>query len=189
MAQIYSTGPAHLYVCDTHCDTSQSSALYLGTAEEAPVIEVIPKFEPILNDIGGHTPFEASYQGEMAQTGATLNRYNETTYAFLASRPVFAATRGLNTALDVGSLILTENLRLTVWVVFPFVAKAAMAAGAMPAGYRFPASMCVGPDKFEMLGTKPRKINLLFWHLRKWDVNTGSFLLYDHNVTGLPPIN
>jgi hypothetical protein len=189
MAQLFSTGPAHVYISDISGLASPSNALYLGTAEEAPVIEIIPKYEGVLNDIGGHTPFDVSYQGEMAQTGILLTRWNELTYDFLSSRPVPGAIHGLNGPLDVGSLILTEGLQLGLWVVFSFSLKTAMAAGGMPFGYFFPATIPVGPDKFEKLGTKPRKINLLFWHLRLWDVATGNFLLYTHNVLGLPPIN
>jgi hypothetical protein len=190
MAQLYTTGPAHIFLSDKTGYVSPSSALYLGTAEESPAIQIEPLYEPVVNTLGGKTPFDVSYQGEMAKTAVTLNRFNEDTYRVLvANRPSPLGTRGLNGPLDVGSLILTEGLYLTFWMTFPFVSKAVMAAGNMPLGYRFPATIPAGPDELAPLGTVPRKLRLLFWHLRLWDVSTGQFLLYDHNVLGLPTIN
>lgn len=189
MAQLYSTGPAHLFV--GAITTGGVTPFYLGTAEVKPQIEIVPQFEPVHNDLGGAVPFDKSYEGEEAFIGADLNRYNEAVYAGLAARPnslVPGAIRGLNTALDVGTLMLTEGKNIVVWVVFPFFVKAAMRAGGMPAGYRFPGCTVVGPDKLET-GTRARKVHLLFHALRQWSPVTGAFLLYDHNVSGLPAVN
>jgi hypothetical protein len=190
MAQLYSTGPAHAFVGSI--SSGGVTPFYLGTCEVAPQIEVTPRFEEVHNDIGGIVPFDKQYGGEEAFIGLDLNRYNEGVYAALAARPnslVAGAVRGLNSALDVGTLMLTEGKNVVLWIVFPFFAKPAMRAGGMPAGYRFPGSILLGPDKLDGLGTRSRKTHLFFEALRLWTPLTGAFTLYDHNTTGLPAIN
>lgn len=195
MAQLYSTGPAHVFVgpgTGVSPGISTIPALYLGTCEVSPQIEIAPHFEAVHNDLGGVVPFDEIYEGEEAFIDLDLNRFNEVTYATIAARPSgFTAgpARGANTAADVGTLMLTEGKNLILWVVFPFFAKAVMRAGGMPAGYRFPACTLKGPDRLSPVGTRARKIHLLFHALRTWSPTTGAFLLYDHSVSGLPPIN
>jgi hypothetical protein len=64
----------------------------------------------------------------------------------------------------------------------------------MPDGYRFPAAFLQSDDLPE-LGTKARKISLVFHCLRTFDptvttvYGTGRFLLFDDDMTGLPAID
>ena len=207
MAQPYVTGPALIYVGVPNNTGGSSRAFFLGTAEQSPVIEIRPDYEPVFNDLrGGKKPFDLSFQGEEAFTFADLTRWNENVYAALAARPRgatalalggalgvvagaagVAPTRGLNIVGDIGTLQLTEGQNIVVWVVFPYASKAAMAG--MPAGYRFPYSVFEGPDLLKPLGTKPRKIHIVFHHMAGYNASTGAFLTYDHNTSGLPGIN
>jgi hypothetical protein len=186
MAQLYSTGPAHLFIQYP----GLNQLMYLGTCKKAPKIIGRPGWQPVHNDIGGPViPFDVSFQGEEAFTFTELTRWNETVYARLAARPHRGQARGNNLPGDVGSLMQTEGLNLGLYVYFPYVAKPAYLAGGMPAGYRFPFTTVEGPDEFSELGTTPRELTLVFHHLRQYFPKTGQLLLYDHTVGQMPAID
>jgi hypothetical protein len=167
MATPYVTGPAHVFVGLG----SGGTPIYLGTCERYPKILIRPANEPHFNDMGGKVPFDMAHMGEEGFTSGDFNRFNETTYAVLASRPRGpAGVRGLNVAGEIGALYLTEGFAYGVWVSFPYVAKPVFAAAGMPAGYHFLASYLVGPDELEPLGTTPRKIRLIWHHLRAFGI-------------------
>lgn len=196
MAQLYCTGPAHVFIATSiysQGGPQSTGILYLGTCEDAPDIQLGPEYEPVRNDISGKKkPFDMQYQGEDALISLDLNRYNEAVYAIIANRPLRAGGRGVDTGIDIGALIATEGGQINVYVQFPFnPAKAAMmnaANGPMPPGYRFPFCVPIGPEKLSM-GTKPKKVHLLMYAWQAWFPQTQSFLLYDFNMSGLPPIN
>lgn len=181
MAQLYSTGPAHTFV-----QKGTNPPAYLGTAKISPVIEVKPSWEPVYNDLSGKVPMDMAFMGEEAMTQVELTRWNNNIYYQLAARPQSFSTQeapGLNGPLDIGSLMLTEGLNFTFYVLFPFFRKKAYAS--LPAGYRFPGSYLVGPDKHQQMGTHPKELFLLFHHLRLFNPLTGQFLLYDQNVAAV----
>ena len=195
MAKLYTTGPAHLFVGPTIYSLGQlgltASLQYLGTAEYAPNIQIRSGWEPVHNDIGGKIiPFDQSYQGEEGFTFVDLNRYNEIVLARIQARPRphFGnpqPPRGHTYPGDIGSLMIQEAMAYSVVVYFPYAAKPAMAG--MPPAYRFPFSWLLGPDDLKEMGTKPRKIGLVFYHGRGFNPQNGEFLLYDNTLPQLPP--
>lgn len=195
MAQPYVTGPAHLYV-----GLGASFApLYLGTAERTPRIEIRPAWDAVFNDIaGGKIPLDWLYEGEEAFVTADVTRWNEPVYTLLSARPrtsTAGAVQGQNVPGDIGTLLISENFAFPLWIQFPYVGKAAMAAGNLPPGYRFIAAWLEGPDDLDNLGTMARKTRLVFHCGRAYALSTNAagggmtFTLYDHNMTGLPQIN
>lgn len=184
MAQLYCTGPAHLFL------GVGGAFSYLGTAEDAPKIELGPEFEPVLNDVTGKKkPLDMQYQGEDALISADLNRYSETVYAVLAQRFVRPAVRGTSGLLDIGSLVLTESLGFQLAMQFPYAAKAAMAGGTggpMPPGYLFNVVVPIGPEELTT-GTKPKKIHVLLYSWPVWSPTAGTFL-YTTTLPSLPAI-
>lgn len=185
MSQLYCTGPAHVLVA-----FGGSNPRYLGTAKISPQIELKPEYKPVFNDLGGDVPLDVSYLGEEALSQIDFTRWDESVYEIIAARPRSnaAATIGANTSLDVGTLVLTEGFGFIMYVLFPF-ATAKAAYSTLPAGYRFPASVFVGPDKMEQMGTHNMERLMVFRHLRIFNATTGAFLLYDGNVTatrGIP---
>lgn len=184
MANLYVTGPAHIFVQLPGIAGPQAYS-YLGTAERYPKISIRPANEPVFNDIGGKVPFDMAHMGEEAFVSADISRWNEPVYAALAARPrPGSGTRGVNVAGDIGTLYVTEGFAYSLAVLFPYAAKLVYAAAGMPAGYRFLSSYLVGPDELEPLGTTPRKIRLMWHCLRTYDPSTGSLFLYDHDMTG-----
>lgn len=197
MAQLWVTGPAHIYFAFPNGSGGQNTPVYFGTCEDAPYIEIIPHYEDVRNSIGGTVPFDKSYQGELALIDLDLNRYNEGVYATLAARPRAGAgggPRGTNVAGDVGTLMLTEGFCTGVYVKFDYGAagaapKQAFIGGGMPFGYHFPFCVPAGPDKLKGLGTTPRKTNVMLFALRGFNPATQTFTLYDNITTALPAIN
>lgn len=192
MAQVYATGPGLLFV--SGAALSESGVSYLGTAERHPRQQIKAGWEPLFNDLGGQrVPFDILYEGEEAFLSADLTRWNERILNRLMARPGRAASvRGKNTSVDIGTAVLAEGYGLTLWCQFPFASKAAYqnaANGNMPGGFRFPASIMIGPESYESMGTAPKKIRVVFHCLRYFNPTDFSFLLYDHDMSALPAIN
>lgn len=193
-SQLWTTGPAHAFIGQVLINLAGNvtfgSAFYLGTCEESPEIQLIPKYKEVYNDIGGEQPFDTSFQGEIGLINLDLNRFDEAVYARMATRPysagqpVLPVARGTQGYGSVGALTLTEGLYTTVWIQFPYASKPAFAG--MPAGYRFFSAFAAGPDKLRPVGTRTRKTNVTFVALRYYVPSSQAMILYDHNMNGLP---
>ncbi len=196
MATIYVTGPCAIFTGSS----ANNSPVFLGHAERGVAINIRPQWRPAYSDLGGSVPFDMLYEGEDALVNADVSRYNESEYRRLADRATTFAggtsERGINDPGEIGSLMLTESIAYSLWIRFPYATKAVMQAQQMPAGYRFKAAYLQGPDALQGLGTQgPRKVNMVFHCLRDFDVSVtntfgqGQFILYDHDMTGVPPID
>jgi hypothetical protein len=222
MAQLWTTGPAFLYVGIN--GLTNRGPVFVGTDEDGPTIEIGPRYQEVKNDIGGDEAMDDSYQGRSATIDYNLNRWEEVAIAALEqTNPFSNSLRGTDDPGDVGSLMITEGKAFSLWVVFPYavtspiaaIAKAAMLG--MPAGYHFYATILT-TDNHTRLGTKPRRLRFGFKARRlykQWNqysqgglVGTaastftqnlfsfpgglnaaaapGSFVLYDHSMTGIP---
>lgn len=196
MAQPYVSGPAHIYVgFKTSPDpTVPGTMFFLGHAERSPKISVRPQYSPVFVSLGGTVPFDWTYQGEEALIVANLTRWNENIYQAIAAKgrgPAALAAggasgRGIDLAGEIGSLMVHERIGVTLTLVFPYATKAAMAG--QPLGYRFIFAQLEN-DELDRLGTEARSIPLVFRAARSFNSATGSFVLFDHNITGIPPIN
>lgn len=164
MAQLWCTGPALLYV--GLGSVSNPTPVFVGTDNDTPTIDIIPRFREVRNDIGGEDPLDDSYQGRSAAVRYKINRMDEVAIAALEQTNPFSATqRGADDPGDVGSLMVTEGKAFPVWVVFPYaanspipaIAKAAMLG--MPAGYHFVAGHLTR-DTHSRLGTKEKDFDL-----------------------------
>jgi hypothetical protein len=185
----YCTGPAFFFV-NIHQGSGSSGTAYFGTCERTPRMSIEPSFTGVMNDLGGQKiPYDELYDGEHGFVSADFSKYNEGVYAALAARPYRGSPRGTNGPGDIGTLMMTEGYYVELWVQFPYSAKAAFMANAMPAGYHFP--VCTIHKDDLTAGTVPKKVNLLFHALRGFSnpAQGGTFTCYDHNMTGLPAIN
>lgn len=183
MAQLYATGPVYVFCA---VDTG-GGLLYLGTGERAPRISITPAYRDVQCDLGGEAPFDTMYSGNSGRVTVTLMRYNE---AVLRKIEDYAASlhliRGQEDPGEIGSLMLTEGLAYQLVLVFPYATKTAFAD--MPAGYNFLAAYVRGPDDIESGTSNPKKVQITWQCLRKFDITNqnnfgaGSFKLYDHNI-------
>lgn len=188
MAKPYVTGPCHLFLGVG----PSGAAIYLGTAERTPEIQIRPSWSPVFNSIAGEVPFDWLFEGEEAFLTADLTRWNEPVYAASASRPNAGATRGRNIPGDLGTLMISEGFAYQLWALFPYsILKPAFSDQQQ--GFRFPAAFLEGPDSLSGLGTINRRNRLMFHAGRAYSINPSGlgmdFLCYDGDMSGLPPIN
>lgn len=196
MAQQFVTGPCDIFVNYGSLGGVVTPPLFLGHSERGPRMQVRPQYSSSYVDIGGQKiPFDSVYDGQDAIVSADLSRWDETVYAAISIKSGASANNapaGTDDPGDIGTLMIHEGAAIQVWLRFPHAAK--LAYSTMPAGYRFPVCMLQNDDHNE-LGTKPRKISLVFHCLREFDVSVtnafgaGRFVLFDHDMSGLPPIN
>lgn len=189
--------------------------LYLGTCQISPDIDIVPKHLPAYDDeTGSQVPFDEVHDGEEGWVFGLFTRFNEETYERLADRPYkgFRALgrtingRGIEYEGDGGTLIHQEDCGHQLWLRFPYADLPEYKAAGMPAGYRFAAANCIGPDRLRQIGTPARTI-FLAWHcIRSYlkiagddttdnrddkgnvvpPLATYALLLYDHDMSGLP---
>lgn len=196
MAQQFVTGPVDIFVNYGSLGGVVTPPLYLGYSERGPRMQVRPQYSSTYVDVGGQKiPFDSCYDGQDAIVSADMSRWNEDVYAAIAIKSGASGNNspaGIDDPGDIGTLMMHEGAAITVWLRFTHAAK--LAYSTMPAGYRFPIAMLQNDDHNE-LGTKPRKISLVFHCLREFDVTitnaygAGRFTLFDHDMTGLPAID
>lgn len=181
MAQLWTTGPAHMYVAFSAGGASTAS--YLGTAEDAPDLSIESQFSPARNAIGGSAyGTDYRFQGEEAFCAARLTRWDEATYQKLAGRLTNAAAPGAQVTGQVGALMNQENLNFQLFLQFPYQQFAAFAG--LPPGYRFVSALFEGPDR-RRGGTNENVLDVAFHCIRRVSADA-SYTLYDFNVSGLP---
>jgi hypothetical protein len=194
MARLYSTGPVGCYI-----GNAAGIITFLGHGKKAPDIDIETETIPVECDLGGAVQMDQIYGGQRGKVSVLLSRYNEGAVAILQDRAKQLALRGIDNPGDIGALLLSEGLFWTLYLRFPYAAKAFQGAGAgidaSPAGYRFLAAYLDSPDKIIVGTTTNRMVQCHFTCLRAFNVtitNTfgeGRFTLFDHNLAGVPVID
>lgn len=173
-AQIYSTGPVHIYVA--HKSTGPAAATYLGTCEKTPNVEIEYKWAPVNNDVGGLAPVDMVFKGITAKINLSLNRYNEDKLMEFvgnlgaipsADRVAKAAFQpGIMDAAQIGALSEIGHLGGTkahhtkgYWLALKFSFSGNASLVGLPPGYWFP-SVHVAQFAYEQVGSKHKKIAL-----------------------------
>lgn len=173
MTQPYVTGAVHIFIGPMGKQSKATNAQgggggsprYLGTCEAYPTFAIRPAFTPLFNDITGPViPYDMAFVGEEAFTSCNLTLWDEAVHAQVASRPSHGVSRGTNSYVEMGSLMIHEGLAISLYLIFPYSVFSAYRG--MPAGYKFHASWAVGPDDHNRQGTTPKRLHLLFHSLR-----------------------
>lgn len=190
MAIPYVTGPVHIYVgtggAPPRNPASPGTPVYLGSAEVAPRIRLNPQWVPVNNDAAGaRLPYDVIWSGEDGTISGALTVWNWAVYAACRRRPNNAGTIGFNAVGDVGTLMVTEGMAYPLWLHFPYFTK--FSGAGMPAGRRFLACWLLGPDEEEP-GTGVNRVHFTFQAHRWYDPSTGTFTLYDENMSGIPAV-
>ncbi len=195
MANIYTTGPVHIYVTIRSAAfansttgvplaltvPTKSQTYYLGTGEQAPMINRRKNYSPVMNDLAGETiPLDNLYQGESVTVSTTLTRWNE--YALLnldiGSQWNAAGARGIDSATDLGTAQIFEGSSFQCFLHFPYYSKAYGTSYNMPRGYHFYS--CRQIDMNVQGGTKAKKRTFAFEVDRVYHPGTGYFYTYDN---------
>jgi hypothetical protein len=196
MAQMYTTGPAFIWIGATPpainltaaglalgsaganalaislIASAQRSAQFIGTCETPPKIDVSIGKKDVFNDLGGsEEPFDRLYLGRTARTTCIINRENMPPILTVQSANVFAPIPGIDVFGDIGALQIQEGYCYSVFVVFPYSAK--VAYPGQPFGYRFPFST-LEDEVMDNIGTDVRRFPFSWKHLRGWTPNVGT---------------
>lgn len=201
MANIYSTGPAHIFIGrmpnDTEAEFIAANMFYLGTFEGSPKITINNLSEDVMNDIGGDAPISKSTLGQTANIQGVLNRYDEAVYQKLSGGLYGTTNRGISTKEHIGALAQTMGFDFDVLMYFPFASRFTVddTPYVPPEGLHFVSVVPQGPDKLIDMGTSARKIeiNLMAIPKRKATATQSSntndtnnvfeFVLYKHIAT------
>lgn len=179
MANIYTTGPAHIFVGKSADDTDLDSLAYFGTFENSPQIAIQHLHEEVKNDIGGDAPVAKSFLGSVGVISGILNRYDEAVYASLANGLYSAsASRGIMSRAQIGAVAKTQGLDFDVLFWFPNNSLYTVddTPYVPPEGLHFVSVLPKGPDELLELGTGARKLQLTLQCLPKLVCGTGSNL-------------
>lgn len=168
MAQIITTGPAHIFIGRTDVGaTGDITGLeYLGTCQKSPGITIQSLKEDVMNDIGGETPISFTNQGQVAQIKMTLNRYDESVLARIQTGLYSdGLKRGEITRAQMGALAQGMSFDFDLLFYFPFhqgFVSSSTATGhntSHPEGLHFPSVVPVKERLMEM-GTRARSVLL-----------------------------
>lgn len=207
MAQLYSTGPCHVFVgAPGPTGLVYGTTFYLGTAQTKPRISVLRSYKEAMNDLGGQiNPVDLTYQGQSAFVSVALSRWNELVYQAAVNRAVGLGpaaqigTTGIDTfgtLGNLGGLAVHEGVLFHLFLTFPKAANPFYAGaggqtgngGPLPLGYHFFAAVVADQDSLDP-GTDYLVRMVQFRCTRVIDIPTQTMSLYDHNVVGLPGID
>jgi len=180
-------GPAQIYVSTAGTDNSPTYE-FLGYSEGP----VSPEFEGLYADealdAAGMAPAEVAFGGEIATVATVLKYFNYTVYEKLKAR-VRGATPGSASSCQLGTLLHTEKKDFGLIIRGAFADCKAALYPELPKGYRFPFSYFAGPTS-ESFTWRATRVPCVFRCLPVINIQDGSFLLYDHDmtpITGITP--
>ena len=175
----YSTGPARFYMGVG----ANFAPVFFGTTEGEPEWIPDPSFEPVYNDLGGKKPIDWQFLGEEGDWSGVFSRYSEDVLRAIEAKTYRATvSRGLQPFGSQGAFMALEGHAFPMWVLFPYITKAAMRVLKMPAGMHFP--VCFSQGARQSAGTKYRKVHLQIHCQRLFSTrNGGEFLLYDEDMS------
>lgn len=187
MAQLYTTGPAGIYV-----GISQNgNPVFLGHSRRRPRIRTRRFKQPITTDLSGQAPHDMMFGGMMATVSCELIRYNmnvlQSIRDLTGARAEFGggATLGSDLPGSIGALQNEEDFGYRLWVTFPHAGKVRFrraANGILPAGYLF-HSAALDDDDVEV-GFGPKTIQVTWTCIYRFNpafrsaVGQGQFNLF-----------
>ncbi|MBX6313095.1 MAG: hypothetical protein IRY99_09310 [Isosphaeraceae bacterium] len=173
--QLYVPGPVQIYTGSPGVETLS----LLGISEANVELTLDPRFVPVRTSLSGpEIPIDEQFMGETGSIAATLSAYNETQLQQLLAR-LAGTVAGSLPANMMGSLMIAEGHAYPLVLFCPYGAKTIY--GDMVKGWRFPAAYLV--DSFSVeLSTEVKRPRVIFRALPAWNVEIGSYLLYDNNV-------
>lgn len=174
MAQIgyeYCTGPVHIFAAPSASELfelefpSPSSALYLGTCEQYPLVQGIQQWEPVFNDIAGAKPFDKQYFGESKVLICDLNKMVQTNInAVINSGQESPTSRGLYKNQSGESFV--------VWLQFGYFGTAVAIPDLPPGEVYFNCN--IAETGYDPIGTRNRKTRLIIEDDPAYAVNNSS---------------
>lgn len=202
MALTYVTGPVQIYVGLYRGEPSSSGGYgggfrqlleyptkpyiqFLGTCEAGPQFEFTPHYKALIADAnGGGFPFDVASLLETAVITMVLNRFNESVYQNLQSRPRSSTIAGEYAADDVGRLLMHEAYATPIWLHYPYYSK--FAGFGMAVGMHFLATWPI--SEAHTPGTRQSKRLLQLQAIPVYNPATGGWKMYDEVMTHIPAL-
>ena len=158
----YCTGPVFVYAAPTPnlgyvlTPPTPSTALYLGTCEQYPLVQGLQQWEPTYNDIAGLRPFDKQYFGTGKILVLDLNK-------FIQSNIDVICEGGVGTTFEVywsrGNYKNLNGYAYTFWLSFGNFGSP-VAIADMPAGEVYFNCNIQSVD-YDPIGTRSRKTRLV----------------------------
>jgi hypothetical protein len=205
MAQVFVTGPVDVWV--RFNGVTGSPPKFLGHGERAPNIRISPIWNQVRCDLGGDAPHDQVFAGSSASVQLDLIRHNPSTLhemefhgrsTNVLFNPATDYKQGKEHPGTIGSLAVGEGASYTLYLRFPYAAKATMATegNGLVAGYRFYVAM-LEPESITGGSSNPLKIGLSFNCIRSLNIGANfknsfgaaQYGLYDHDMSELGDIN
>ena len=206
MAQEYNAGAIHVYIAVTSTyysvgngTISYATPAYLGTGERAPRVSRRRAFTPVHNDLAGAEPFDYCFSGTNMLVTVRMTRWDENVLRIIehAANPALGlvptgAVAGTEFLGDIGRLMVTEATAIQLWLRFAYGAQGVLpkpafagnaASGPMRNGWHFYAAFMEQDDHDG--GTDPNVKSITFRCARVYDPFTGSFGIYDDDMSGI----
>lgn len=187
MAIPFVPGPAPIWVASQTRGNQKPRPEFLGFSERGVNLALTPSYSPYHVDVAGGTALDYSYQGQSASISVDLTRWRPSTLAKIEDYVGKSLGRaGFDFGGEIGALMVHEGLALTMWVLFPYAAKAAYAGN--PGGYRF-FNVVLESESLPERGARPARVHLNFRALRGLVINQqykyGLLGLYDYDMSAV----
>lgn len=186
MAGPFVPGPAPLWIA------YGQQPYFLGWSERGVSIDLGASYVPYHNDLGGQEMLDLSYQGQNATINFVLTRWNAIALASIEDYAGIlpGSTPGGDVAGEIGTLMAYEGAAFSLWIGFPYAAKAAYSTHML--GYHFPATV-LERDSLPERGSKPARVacnvrairQLIMTPATQNGLVAGALKLYDYDMTAI----
>lgn len=194
----YCTGPVHIFAAPSVSELfvlafpSPSSALYLGTCEQYPLVQGIQQWEPVYNDIAGARPFDKQYFGESKVLICDLNKMIQTNINEILRGDGVIGQEG---PLARGLYKNQSGESFVVWLKFSYFGTAVAIPDLPPGEVYFNCN--IAETGYDPIGTRNRKTRLIIEDDPAYAVNSspiatakgfGTYSIDPTYFVGLPAV-
>lgn len=162
--------------------TYGSESAKVGFSERTPRLLIRSGWLPYFNDWTGQVlPNDLVWSGREAIIMGDLNARNPAAMEQIQNTPgipnIADTTGGEWDPSEVGTMMLHESRQVPVEIIFPYAFKAEY--NGYPGGYRFFNGIFEGPEDWNILGTQPSKVHVVFRCLPKYDAQAKKMRLFE----------
>jgi hypothetical protein len=159
---------------------------FLGWSLEGVRVRFNPFWNNVHADLAGMMPLDVQLMGEVAQASCDLAVWDEAVLQACQSRGnPYTGSSGFMAGGYVGGLMLTEGAAYRTLIYPPFRDLKPSQAAQLP--YNFLRAFLAGPDDIHPLGTRPKRVRVIFQAIPAYNPLDGSWTLWNRDSSGKPP--
>jgi hypothetical protein len=195
--------PAYTPFSGTPSASTANVAFWLGSMEGRPERRTDRSWKNVQNDLASQTPFDFVYAGgEMALMSFMFTKFSNTTAIWLEQMAssmggALGVANGRIPLNAIGALAGQEGFAIQLWYAYQFggISNARPSMPDQEGGYHYYQCISRGPD-VDRDGSVERARQFIFQAWPKYYPSGqngftgggGGYVLFDNNVTGLPPV-